>query len=67
MTCALPIYNILLETGGFRVLLEDYTTSAIINESYNVDSIIPGVQNEAFGQDIDILDFTEINPFGEII
>ena len=60
-------YNILLETGGFRVLLEDYTTSAIINESYNVDSIIPGVQNEAFGQDIDILDFTEINPFGEII
>ena len=60
-------YNILLETGGFRVLLEDYTTSAIINESYNVDSIIPGTQNEAFGQDIDILDFTEINPFGEII
>ena len=60
-------YNILLETGGFRVLLEDYTTSAIINESYNVDNIIPGVQNEAFGQDIDILDFTEINPFGEII
>ena len=60
-------YNILLETGGFRVLLEDYTASAIINESYNVDSIIPGVQNEAFGQDIDILDFTEINPFGEII
>ena len=33
----------------------------------NVDNIIPGVQNEAFGQDIDILDFTEINPFGEII
>ena len=60
-------YNILLETGGFRVLLEDYTASAIINESYNVDSIISGVQNEAFGQDIDILDFTEINPFGEII
>ena len=58
-------YNILLETGS-RVLLEYYTPSSILNESYTLNSIVPNVQNEDFSTNIDVLDFTEVNPFGEI-
>lgn len=58
-------YNILLENSS-RMLYEYYTDSYIINESYNVSNIIPGVQNEKFTDEIDILDFSEKNPFGEI-
>lgn len=58
-------FNILLETGD-RLLLEYYTPSGIISESYNVNTILPNAQNEDFANNIDILDFTEINPFGEI-
>lgn len=58
-------FNILLETGD-RLLLEYYTPSGIISEGYNVNTILPNAQNEDFANNIDILDFTEINPFGEI-
>jgi len=58
-------YNILLETGD-RLLLEYYTPSGIISEGYNVNTVLPNAQNEDFANNIDILDFTEINPFGEI-
>lgn len=58
-------FNILLETGS-RVLLEYYTPSAIISESYSLNTILPNIQNEDFSRNIDILDFTEVNPFGEI-
>lgn len=59
-------YNILLENGS-RVLYEYYTDSYMINESFNLSEIIPGVQNEKFQNEIDILDFSERNPFGEIV
>lgn len=58
-------FNVTLEDGG-RVLLEYFTTSSLILEEYNVDSIVPNSQNEKFKNEIDVLDFTERNPFGEI-
>lgn len=58
-------YNLNLETGD-RLLLEYYTTSSMILESFDEDSILPNVQNSAFRNNIDVLDFTERNPFGEI-
>lgn len=58
-------YEILLENGsGF--LLEYYTPSKLISESFNLSEIDPTAQNETFGNNIDILDFSERNPFGEI-
>ena len=58
-------YNILLENSS-RILLEYYTPSAIISENYTLNTILPNVQNEDFSKNIDVLDFTEVNPFGEI-
>lgn len=58
-------YNILLEDGS-RILYEYFTESYMINESYKINEIIPGVQNEDFTTEIDILDFSERNPFGEV-
>lgn len=58
-------FNILVESGD-RILLEYYTPSAIISESYVLNTILPNVQNEDFSNNIDVLDFTEVNPFGEI-
>lgn len=60
------LYNILAETGD-RLLFEYYTDSYIINESYNLSTILPNVQNEDFTAEINILDFTERNPFGEVL
>lgn len=58
-------YNILLENGD-RMLLEYITPSAVISEDYLITNIDPTAQNEIFKGEIDILDFTERNPFGEI-
>ena len=58
-------YEILLENGsGF--LLEYYTPSKLISESFNLSEIDPTAQNEIFSNYSDILDFSERNPFGEI-
>lgn len=58
-------YEILLENGnGF--LLEYYTPSKLISEAFNLSEIDPTAQNEKFTNEIDILDFSEKNPFGEI-
>ena len=58
-------YEILLENGsGF--LLEYYTPSKLISESFNLSEIDPAAQNEIFSNYSDILDFSERNPFGEI-
>ena len=58
-------YEILLENGnGF--LLEYYTPSKLISEAFNLSTIDPTSQNEKFTNEIDILDFSERNPFGEI-
>ena len=59
-------YNILLENSD-RIMFEYYAESFLINESYSVDGIIPGAQNDTFRNNIDILDFSELNPFGEVI
>lgn len=59
-------YNILLESGGFKIKYEYFTDSYMINESYDASAIIEGIQNEDFTKQISILDFTEINPFGDI-
>jgi hypothetical protein len=59
-------YNILLEDGS-RILYEYFTESYMINVSYKINEIIPGVQNEDFTTEIDILDFSERNPFGEVL
>ena len=62
----LNAFNILLENES-RLLLEYYSESSLINEEYSLDIIIPGATNDEFSKNIDILDFTERNPFGEII
>ena len=58
-------YNILLE-DGYKFMLEYYTPSPLISESYDISQILPNVQNEPFKAEISVLDFSETNPFGEI-
>lgn len=58
-------FNLLLENGS-RMMLEYYTPSSVILESFEVRQILPNTQNEHFTDNIDVLDFTEKNPFGEI-
>lgn len=58
-------FNLLLENND-RMLLEYFAPSSVILESYEVRDILPNAQNEDFKDNIDVLDFTETNPFGEI-
>ena len=48
-------------------MFEYYANSYIITENFKVTSILPNASNEDFEVEIDILDFTEKNPFGEVI
>jgi hypothetical protein len=59
-------FNVLLETGD-RFLLEYYTASCLVLQSYNVSTILPNVINEPLTGEISVLDFSEHNPFGELI
>ena len=59
-------FELLLESGD-QMLLEYYTKSSVILESYTISDIDAAAQNEKFTGEIDILDFSERNPFGEII
>lgn len=59
-------YELLLEDGN-AFLLEYESTSSVILEGFTMINIDHESQNEAFTADIDILDFTERNPFGEVI
>jgi len=59
-------FELLLESGD-QMLLEYYTRSSVILESYTISDIDAAAQNEKFTGEIDILDFSERNPFGEII
>jgi hypothetical protein len=59
-------HSILLESGD-SMLLEYFTPSIIINEDYTVMSTQPNLQNEAFTNEVGILDFSEHNPFGEVL
>jgi len=57
---------LLLEDGN-SFLLEYENTSSVILEGFTMINIDHESQNEVFTNDIDILDFTERNPFGEVI
>ena len=59
-------FEVKLENGD-SFLLEYYTPSSLILEGYSMVNIDPESQNEVFYNNIDILDFTERNPFGEVI
>tara|TARA_R110000868_G_scaffold24654_2_gene97009 strand:- start:1114 stop:1854 length:741 start_codon:yes stop_codon:yes gene_type:complete len=59
-------YQLLLEDGN-KLLLEYYTPSSIIQESFNIETILPNVQNDDIRAEISVLDFTEKNPFGELV
>ena len=58
-------YEVLLEDSE-RLLLEFESNSSMILESFNISLIDPLAQNEDFELEIDVLDFTETNPFGEV-
>ena len=58
-------YEIELESGD-AFLLEYYAASKLISEAFNLTTIDASAQNETFRGDIDILDFSERNPFGDI-
>jgi len=58
-------YELILESGS-RMLLEYEANSTVILESFNTSLIDPLAQNEKFELEIDVLDFTERNPFGEV-
>lgn len=58
-------FNVLLETGD-RFLLEYYSESSLVLESYQLNTVLPNIQNENFTSEISVLDFSETNPFGEI-
>ena len=58
-------YEVILESGS-RMLLEYEANSTVILESFNTSLIDPLAQNEKFEREIDVLDFTERNPFGEV-
>ena len=59
-------WEVLLESGD-KLLLEYFTPSKLIREEFNLTAIDRSAQNETFKQEIDILDFSEKNPFGEIV
>lgn len=59
------IFNLVLEDGG-TLLLENETQSSLILEDYDIQEIDPFAQNERFRDEIDILDFSESNPFGNV-
>ena len=59
-------FNLLLE-DGYNMLLEYFTESTVILESYDLSQVLPNVQNEKFTNEIDVLDFSEHNPFGEVL
>lgn len=58
-------YQLNLEDSG-SLLLEYETSSSLILETYDIQVIDPAAQNDLFESEINVLDFTEINPFGDI-
>jgi len=63
----LDIYNYeLVFEDNSKMLLEYETKSVVILESFNTSLIDPLAQNEKFETEIDVLDFSDKNPFGEV-
>ena len=59
-------YQLIMEDGD-ELLLEYYNASSIVLESFVIQSILPNVQNDNFTSEISVLDFSEHNPFGEVL
>lgn len=60
-------WNILLETG-YNLMLEFDSESRMVSEDYALINIDKNADNEYFDiEGADILDFTEHNPFGEVL
>lgn len=49
-----------------KLLLEYHQPSSIILEDYNLSEIDLTAQNENFADEIEVIDFSESNPFGEL-
>jgi len=58
-------YELTFENND-KMLLEYETKSVVILESFNTSLIDPLAQNEKFETEIDVLDFSDKNPFGEV-
>ena len=58
-------YQILMENND-KFIYEYEANSYAILESFNIETIDPLAQNDDFELEIDILDFTDRNPFGEV-
>ena len=58
-------YQMLMENGD-KMIFEYETNAYMILESFNTSTIDKLAQNEDFESDIDIIDFTDKNPFGEV-
>lgn len=59
-------FELLLEDGS-KMLLEYYTDSRVILEDYNMHERDLIAQNDTFRENVGILDFSERNPFGEVL
>lgn len=62
-------YNLTLESGG-RLLLNTESDSALVLASYDIENIDDIAQNDIFREEAisrDVLDFTDRNPFGDIL
>lgn len=60
-------FEFLLETDDV-MLLETESRSALIAEGFNIDTIDNQSQNDIFEETVDtVLDFSERNPFGDIV
>lgn len=62
---AVSDFELKLESGD-RILLENYTASALTLENFKLDVQDIESRNEQFKTEIDILDFSEHNPFGDV-
>lgn len=58
-------YQILLENSE-KLIYEYETKSHAILETFDIENIDPLAQNDSFETEIDVLDFSEVNPFGEV-
>ncbi|MGA1047752.1 MAG: hypothetical protein ACO3UU_07060 [Minisyncoccia bacterium] len=59
-------YELLMEDSS-KFLIEAESNIPVILESYLINEIDSTAQNETFDDESDILDFSETNPFGEIL
>ena len=59
-------FELLMEDGN-KLLLEYFTPSRMIREEYSIANIDLFAQNDAFKDSVNILDFSERNPFGEVV